>query len=167
MPAGRATLAHTKLSRRVGAVWGLCRNARCRSRWRGRVWLRPKLSDGGHETRRLQPRRPAAVRGSELVRHIHLSMSKLKSAPPQESRQLDVNLRYAFALYGMVLRHVAAKWVWRHKTQLQTNRSRSRIQHLKSSPIGNPLLTAWEDRFNTFNRLVQNGHKGQWDTIAA
>jgi len=94
-------------------------------------------------------------------------MSKLKPARLQESGQLDVNLRDALTSDGMVLRHVAAKRVWRHKYQLQTNRGRTRIQHLKASMIDNPLLTAWKDRLNDFNRLVQDSHKGQWDITVA
>src|ERR1035437_6469279 len=91
-------------------------------------------------------------------------MSKLKSAPPQEFCQLNVNLRHAFAPDGMALRHVAAKRVWRHKFQLQTHRRSPRIQHLKPSPIGNPLFAARKNRLNILNRLVQYAHKNQWGT---
>ena len=36
------------------------------------MWPRPKLSDGGHGARRLQPRRPAAVRRSAWLAHGHV-----------------------------------------------------------------------------------------------
>src|ERR1035438_7998071 len=90
---------------------------------------------------------------------VHWSISELKSAPPKESCQLDVNLRHALVLDGMALRHVAAKRVWRYKAQFQTYRRSPRIQHLKQPPIGNPLLAARKDCLNILNRLVQDAHK--------
>src|SRR5437867_10234588 len=44
--------------------------------------LTPKLSDGGHEARRLQPRRPAAVRCSAWLGRIKVELISLESTCP-------------------------------------------------------------------------------------
>jgi hypothetical protein len=94
-----------------------------------------------------------------------LSTSKLKTGPPQESRQLDVNLRQALAPNGMTLRHVAAERVGRHKFQLQTYGRGSRIQHPEQPPVGNSLPASRKDRLNMLNGLVQDAHKKHWGPL--
>jgi len=98
---------------------------------------------------------------------VYPSTSKLKSTPPKEPRQLDINLRHALAADGMARGHVAAKRVWGHKGQLQTHRRRSRIKHLKQSTIFDPFPAAREERLNLLKRLMYDPHKNEPSSIVA